>query len=300
MQIMHTPNDELIATITQKIAALQQIEELLATVDFQTYITRYNQFKQAFSHKGYKIQTWNLLFDNFDFASNPRDPRTTMLRAVLELHAEQPDISGSPSFHRLLCVNFQNIHQHKTTDFPGCQQLRNLIDLQITSLQQRIVAATNPVTEQPAGALSPILDEDGQPKPQSSPYCLSRNKTIAVVGFGIIGISLLLHLNSSFALLVGIHLSPAMFVVLVVAGACMAGYGISRKEQPNAPPAIRPAAASWQPPFYGQQIEQILKFCFKFGRTGAYNLPNNSSTNLRQGEISQESREYKWPSFALG
>ena len=187
------------------------------------------------------------------------------------MHAPNDELSAN--LNKQLDVTFQNIHDQRITTTSECIQARQLIAAQIAFVKQRLEDITRPISQESpiraqhnqAGPL--VLEISQPPSPPivpASPYCLSRNKTIATAGCGLMGGSLLLHLNPTFALMVGIHLSPAMFVVLVVTGACMAGYGLSRKESPPA----NTGTPVLQSPFYGRQIEQFLQFCFSFGRSG--------------------------------
>ncbi len=301
---MHAPNHELIANIRKQLDDLQQIDHVLAAANFSEYCSRYEQFKREFQGRGYKKgehHTWNLLLDNFDFANNSMDSRTQKMHQAYEecrsVHTPEP--SSSSLFHHLLYTTFQRIQEQKTTTTSECIRVRELIAAQIAILEQRLNEVSQ---ESHIGAQhnqkGPLVLKINQPPSRpivpASPYFLSRNKTIAAAGFGLMGSSLLLHLSPTFALMVGIHLSPAMFVVLVVAGACMAGYGLSRKE----PPRANTGTPVLQSPFYGRQIEQFLKFCFSFGRSGNRVALDSSSTN-QSANPSYAPRTYT-PKFALG
>ncbi|MBP6918470.1 MAG: hypothetical protein KBB94_06110 [Legionellaceae bacterium] len=291
---MHAPNDELIANITKQLADLRQIDHVLAAANLREYLIRYEQFKREYLQRGYQRgehHTWDLLLDNFDFAGNRMDPRTHKMHQAFDVcHGAQTEEQSSPSFFHLLYVTFQSIHDKKITTTSQCHRVRQLIAAQITIVEQRMKDITRPISQEShIGAQhnqeGPLVLEINQPPSRpivhASPYFLSLNKTIAAAGCGLMGGSLLLHLNPTFALMVGIHLSPAMFVVLVVAGACMAGYGLSRKE----PPRANTGTPVLQSPFYGRQIEQFLKFCFSFGRSGNRvaldSLPASQSTTPR-------------------
>jgi hypothetical protein len=266
---MHSANDELIATITKQLEDLRQINQVLTAPNFQDYLTRYAQFKQYFLGRGYRRDSrpWNLLLDNFDFVLDLRDLRTQALHRALSATA-QIDKQSSLNLHDLLHITFHNIHTHKNTDFFQCNAVQSLISEQITILEQRLV----PATPHQAGLThSDVRNHQPSHGTQSqeiivhaSWQLLTRHKMIAGSGAGLMGTSLLLHLAPSFALIVGIHLSPAMFVVLFVLGACLFGYGISRKEQPTTPPPTNSNTSNGYASLYGVQIEKFLKFFFNF------------------------------------
>ena len=290
---MHAPNDELSANLNKQLEDLLQIYGVLAAANFDEYLILYKKFKLEYPQRGYKKgehHTWDLLLDNFDFADNKMDPRTQEMRqACVKCRGTQTAEPISPSFFHFLRVTFKSINDQKKTATSECIQIKQLIAAQIAIVEQRLKDITRPISQEShiraQHQEGPLVLEISQPPSRpivpASPYFLSRNKTIAAAGFGLLGGSLLLQLNPTFALMVGIHLSPAMFVVLVVTGACMAGYGLSRKE----PPPANTGTTVLQPPFYGRQIEQFLNFCFSFGRSGnrvpLYSSSASQSANPR-------------------
>lgn len=266
---MHSANDDSIATITKQLEDLRQINRVLTAPNFQDYLTRYAQFKQYFLGRGYSRDSrpWNLLLDSFSFVLNPSDLRTQALELAFSA-AEQSDEQSSLNLHALLYITFRNIHTHKSTDFFQCNAVQDLISEQITILEQYLVHATPHqagLTHSDVCNHQPSHGTQSQGSiVQASWQLLTRHKLIAGSGAGLMSTSLLLHLAPSFALIVGIHLSPAMFVVLFVVGACLFGYGISRKEQPTPPPPTNSNTSNGYASLYGVQIEKFLKFLFNF------------------------------------
>lgn len=277
---MHSANDKLIPTITKQLEDLRQINQVLTAPNFQDYLTRYAQFNQYFLGRGYRNNSlpWNLLLDNFDFVLDQGDLRTQALHHALATTA-QSDEQSSLNLHDLLHITFNNIHTHKNTDFFQCNAVQSLISEQITILEQRLVPAT------PHQAGLAHCDAHNHPPSHgtqsqeiivhASWQLLTRHKMIAGSGAGLMGTSLFLHLAPSFALSVGIHLSPAMFVVLFVVGSCLFGYGISRKEQPTTPPLTNSNTSNGYASLYGVQIEKFLRFFFIFRQqeSAATHLP---------------------------
>lgn len=272
---MQSPNDELTATIQKQIEDLTKIDYVLAADDFSQYITRYNQFRSEFPSRGYRNGSqapWDLLFDNFEFKFNHWDPRALIFtRHYQYVHFQ----ATSPIFYYLLTHTFESIHSARHPRVPECAQLRELIASQITRLRQRLAprppAEPNqnpaPITvTQPSAPVRHSATVLTSPSPSRSRF--SQNQTLVIAGSTLMGISLLLHLNPSFGLFIGLHLSPPLFVLSFVLGGAMAIYGISRKE--SAPlldtDQVRTTSMSF---LGGHQIEQCLKFCFRFGRSSS-------------------------------
>ena len=137
-----------------------------------------------------------------------------------------------------------------------------MIASQITNLRQRLTPrppAESTQNPAPAPLRQSIAVVTSTPR-----EFFSQNHIMAIAGSALMSVSLLLHLNPSFGLLVGLHVSPPMFVVLFVIGGAMAIYGISRRE--GLPLLGTNQARTTSMSFLGvHQLEQCLKFCFRFG-----------------------------------
>lgn len=287
--MMQSPNDELSATLQKQIDDLTEIDLVLAADDFPEYLRRYAQFRREFPSRGYRSKEqapWDLLFNQFEFQGNNWDLRARIFNRHYQDFAFQ---FNSSIFHDLLTDTFNSIHAARNPRTLECDHLRELIASQITALRRDLASRmpaesnqnSNPTTMSQPLAPAPLLKSFAIVTPAPPQSCLSQNCGLLITGSTLMSASLLLQLNPSFGLLIGLHLSPPLFVLVFVIGGAMAIYGISRKESgPSL--IIDPVRTSSMLCLGGQQVEQYLKFCFRFGRSRSPDLtvaesPSNAS-----------------------
>jgi hypothetical protein len=254
---------ELTPILTQKNQDLDSIDQVLSAPDFQEYLRRYKQFLADFKQRGYinqRSKKWESLFDHFSFKPVTSDSRRAILCNIIsDYQSTDHSTREEPNFFQIFTFAIRSIHHNKTTDLPICHNLRQLIAAQKNSLHHR-QSFTKHSNHRSS---SPYFIKQSPSKKKEVPNRVYQRGTcgthnlLALVGLGLISINVVLNLNPKFALLLGIHLSPAMFVVLVAVGACMVGYGVSRKE----------------PDADNSRINYYLRCCFRFGQSSS-NTPN--------------------------
>lgn len=276
---MQAAFDESIPSPSQKLEDLEQIAQILSVSDYTSHVKNYTNFFTYFKNRGYKKtqpQQWDQLLSNFDFMDDPKDSRTILVyELTLAYRLSHPRRTSPPNFFTLLYFTIHSIHTNRSTQISVCQTMHQLILAQKNAIQHsfqphfRLLQNSNTQNTSPLDPDFPVLT-------------CSNNRWLAILGFAMIGLSTVLNLNPQFALSLGISLSPAMFVILVVVGAIFAGYGISRKE-PDLPPAGRSKDQRYS---CSQTITNYTRFCWHFFQNSHSSLPtdnplSNSSTMER-------------------
>lgn len=246
------PNNEpIIAQIKVQIADLERFKSVLTTKNYKEYLEKYTELKAWLPSRDYaqaQYEQLDMLFDYFDFWQNDYDQRTQKMHEILqELRQALPndkilkkfllnltESTSSRTLFHLFYFTIQEIQHKQSVSLALCTHMQELLNLQINKLQERLDDLSPPPP-------APLVTQSHQQSDAhlsiipNLPHLMSSNTVLIIVGSSLVGTSVLLNLSPQFALLLGIHLSPAMFVILVVAGASMAIYGLSRKDPNDSP-----------------------------------------------------------------
>ncbi|MGV3739770.1 MAG: hypothetical protein ACO1N3_00550 [Gammaproteobacteria bacterium] len=282
------PNNEpIIAQIKLQITDLECFKSILIAKNYKEYIEKYKELQAWLSSRDYAQAQYvelDMLFDYFDFWQNDYDPRTQKMHEILQelqqtrpndarlmnlLHNLRESASSATLFH-LFYFTIQEIQHKESVNLYLCRQMQELLNLQINKLQDRLENLLPPPPNLPETQPHQQSQEPPFPVIPNSPHPMSLNGALAIVGSSLVGACVLLNLSPQFALLLGIHLSPAMFVILVLAGSSMAIYGISRKDPNDSP---RPGG---NPP---QQAQESSIFSLKFWKSGCGFWPIEKQQN---------------------
>lgn len=271
-----SPNNEpLIAQCTLQIEDLQQFKAVLAAKTYKEFVQKYTDLKNWLPSRNYipnQFEQMDVLFDYFDFLDDEYDLRTQKIQEIMQelKHIAPNDTrltqfltkkstsNHSNTLFNLFYFTITEINYKKSTNLPLCVLMEDLLNLQIEKLQIRL----EELLPAPCIAAQSSFDATSisavEPPPTQT---MSSNTILAIAGAGLVSASILLNLCPKFALLLGIHLSPTMFVIFVVAGASMAIYGLSHKDPENSPPSDGHNSPTQDSLFFSLQY---LKSCFGF------------------------------------
>ncbi len=311
-------NEQLIADLQSKLQNIAQIDHVLASNNRFEYQTRRQQFEQWLPSKGYTKEFYpklDDLFDNFTFETTLfQDARKSQTRrtfgAFYSVYGQHPTLrrcfmetTPPTRLFQLLCLSFQSISDKQDH---LKQNVRDLIALQTTDLQRRLaqaeaknrpIIAPIPVIPVASHSTEPPLPQANLIDPTQpyippiaqSQYPDFKTLSFLVAGGGLLGLSFMQILSPQFALLLGIHFSPVMLVLLVLAGSSLAGYGLyqmeaARHQVPTDGNTNPPQATTASvPPTYLNYAKQCWSFCFKFsGMSAQNNTPQESPAPVRR------------------
>lgn len=262
------PNqDHLIAQLKLQIEELQQLNTVLTPQNYQDYLQKYQALLTWLPTHGYikdQFQQLDMLFDSFDFLQNEHDERSIKLLEILnELRSLFQEESVQKKFNSILTepshckvlytmlyFTMRAIQQKESIHLPIRSQMQALVELQIDRLHAQLtnllpLPPAPPIDHNiPQAVMTPPFPPISQGSIFPNPATLSTNTLLILAGSGLVSTCVLLNLSPKFAMLLGIHLSPPMFVLLVVIGAGMVAYGLSQKE-PDPTPTIDRQKPSW-------------------------------------------------------
>ena len=256
-------NEQIIEQLTKRIDALRQIQSVF-TENYPEYVENYKSLCAWLVDNGYtkdNLSDLDLLLDNFEFEDMRFTITSNIIAALQNYYPDKPEISAclepenAPIFFTLFYFTMNAVQQHENVRLPVCSQMSRLLTLQCENLQSHICdllppPSPSPIKYTPTIAQPPssnraedIPQASGvaaaittQPPTPSVFFGLSANTWMILIGSSLVTTSVLLNLSPKFAMLLGVYLSPFMFVLLVVIGAAMTIYGASQRDPESLPP----------------------------------------------------------------